>query len=242
MAKVFIGTSGFSYPHWKTVFYPPELHQSEWLRYYAKYFDTVELNVSFYRLPQKKTFESWRKTAGLDFVFAVKGSRFITHVKRLKDCREPVRLFFKEAVGLGEPEKAVILWQLPPRWQVNAERLDLFLKILPSDYRHAFEFRDDSWLNSQVFALLSKSQVAVVFQDFSGWPITDRVTADFVYLRFHGRDKLYSSNYSKKELEGWAKKIRGWKKRGLAVYAYFNNDAMGYAVENARDFKKMVGD
>lgn len=252
MAKVFIGTSGFFYPHWgKGVFYPQDLPQPDWFLYYLRYFDTVELNVSFYRLPKKETFINWRKKAGPKFAFAVKGSRYITHIKRLKDCQEPIKTFFKNAKGIKR-KNDVVLWQLPPRFKVNLERLSQFLKILPknwrprqtgqprSTWRHAFEFRSSTWLTVKVYELLRKYNAAVVFQDNPGWPITEKITANFVYFRFHGKTHLYSSCYTENELKDWAKKIKNWQKKGLDCYAYFNNDALGYAVENAKTLKFLI--
>lgn len=239
MAKVWIGTSGFSYPHWGNgVFYPSDLPQRDWFLYYTKQFDTVELNVSFYRLPKRVTFEGWRKKAGPKFVFAVKGSRYITHIKRLKDCREPIKTFFKNANGIKN-KNDVALWQLPPRFKANPERLAEFIKLLPKNWRHAFEFRSSTWLTVKIYELLRKHNAAIVFQDNPGWPITEEVTADFVYLRFHGKTDLYSSCYTEKELKDWAKKIRNWQKKGLNSYAYFNNDALGYAIENAQALEKL---
>jgi uncharacterized protein YecE (DUF72 family) len=239
MGKVYVGTSGFSYSHWgKGVFYPQDIPQSRWFEYYGQHFDTVELNVSFYRLPKKETFAGWRKRAGKDFVFAVKGSRYITHVKKLKDCQEPVKRFFKNAEGIKNG-KDIVLWQLPPRLKANPKRLTEFLKLLPGEWRHAFEFRDESWLDKEIDKILGKDNIAVVFQDHSQWPMTEKVTADFVYLRLHGKKHLYSSCYTEKELKSWAKKIGGWQKRGIDCYTYFNNDALGYAVENAQTLKKL---
>lgn len=244
--QVFIGTSGFSYPHWgKGIFYPKALSQKDWFEFYCQHFDTVELNVSFYRLPKKETFVNWRKKAGENFVFSIKGSRYITHIKRLKDCQEAVKRFFEAAGGIkagAEAERRdVVLWQLPPRMKVNLERLRGFLKILPKEWRYAFEFRHESWLSKEIFKVLKEYKAAIVFQDFPGWPVTGEVTAGFVYLRFHGKTHLYTSDYSDKELKEWAKKIKKWKREGLDIYAYFNNDALGYAVENAKMLEKLVG-
>lgn len=239
MGKVYIGTSGFSYSHWgKGIFYPKDLSQTKWFEYYCQHFDTVELNVSFYRLPKKEVFVNWQKRAGKDFVFSVKGNRYITHVKKLKDCRESVKRFFQNADGIKNG-KDIILWQLPPRFRANLERLESFLGILPKAWRHAFEFRDESWLNNSIYELLKKRNIAVVFQDYPQWPITKKVTTDFIYLRLHGRKKLYSSCYTENELKNWAKKIRTWTKRDLDVYTYFNNDALGYAIENVQTLKKL---
>lgn len=253
MGKVFIGTSGFFYPHWREVFYPEILPQKDWLLYYTKHFDTVELNVSFYRLPKREVFESWRKKAGDKFVFAVKGWKTITHIKKLKNCQEEIKRFFEVVSVLNTPEvvlrlrhtsgmklKNVILWQLPPSLKFDRERLKNFLAILPKNWRHAFEFRHPSWRNEKTWEILRKHKAAVVFQDYPGWPIFEEITAPFVYLRFHGKESLYSSCYTEKELSDWARKIKNWQKQGLDVYAYFNNDVLGYAVENAKTLESLV--
>jgi len=250
MAKAFIGTSGFSYPHWGNgIFYPKDLPQRKWFEYYCQHFNSVELNVSFYRLPKKEVFAGWRKKAGPDFVFSVKGSRFITHIKKLKDCQEAVKVFFEAADSLQGgtlykvPPYQVVLWQLPPKFQFNPESLESFLKILPKNWRHAFEFRNDSWLNEEVFKLLKSLKnlkCAIVFQDYPDWPMTRKISADFAYIRFHGNRDLYSSEYTEEELKAWASDIRKWLKQGKDVYAYFNNDALGYVVPNAQRLKKLV--
>lgn len=241
MAKIYLGTSGFMYRHWKKVFYPKDLPQRDWFSFYVKKFNTVELNVSFYRLPKKQTFVNWREKAGSSFVFTVKGSRYITHIKKLKEPQEPLKRFFEAADGLRiRGTKDVVLWQLPPRFKVNFERLGDFLKRLPSSWRHAFEFREESWNDTRIFKLLRQYGAAIVIQDYPQWPIIQEVTADFAYLRFHGKPRLYTSAYSKRELGQWAKKMRGWLKKGLDCYAYFNNDALGYAIENARELRALA--
>jgi len=239
MGKIFIGTSGWSYQHWQNVFYPRQLHKVNWLAFYARHFQTVEINVSFYHLPKRKTFTNWRKKVGEKFVFSVKGSRLITHLKRLKDCQEALTLFFQAAEGLKRGND-VILWQLPPAGKFNPERLTAFVKLLPNDWRYAFELRNETWLNEECFQILKKNKMAVVFQDFEYWPQTRRVTADFVYIRLHGKRELYASCYTKKELEDWAKKINNWKKQNLDVYCYFNNDMKGFAIKNARELNKLL--
>lgn len=250
MAKVYIGTSGWQYPHWRKVFYPPNLSQKEWLRYYTKYFDTVEVNATFYHQMRKETFANWRETVGSDFVFSIKGSRFITHIKRLKDCREEVKRFFKAAMvlkrlnlrgGSTSAGKNVILWQLPPNMVFDKLKLKNFLRWLPQGWRQAFEFRNSSWLNDEIYSLLKENNCALVIQDSPDWPTTEVVTADFVYLRFHGRQSLYASCYSDKELDEWSKKVQQWIKKGLDTYGYFNNDAQGYAIQNARALKNLLG-
>ncbi|MFN3467773.1 MAG: DUF72 domain-containing protein, partial [Candidatus Brocadiales bacterium] len=163
-----MGTSGFIYPHWGNgVFYPEGLPQRRWLEYYAEYFDTVELNVAFYRLPTEVAFRSWYKRTPKGFAFALKGSRFITHVKRLKDCQEPLELYFGRARLLKE-KLSVVLWQLPPRYKKDVQRLETFIKFLKpyASYRHAFEFRDASWMSEEVYKLLSEADMALCEADW----------------------------------------------------------------------------
>ena len=254
MPKIFIGTSGFSYKHWQGLFYPQDLRQKDWLRYYAKHFDTVEINATFYRQMKPQTFKKWRAIVDDDFVFSIKASRFITHIKKLKDCQEPLERFMRGIEQLNNAaiqqysnvtmkqwsNRTIVLFQLPPRWQANTERLKDFVKLLPKDFRFAFEFRDKSWLNSKIYKILGGVNCALVIQDSPHWPTSEEITADFTYLRFHGSKKLYSSCYTEKELKSWARKIKNWLKDGLDVYVYFNNDALGYAVENARTLKELV--
>jgi len=242
---VLIGTSGYSYPHWwNGVFFPSDLPQRKWLEFYAECFDTVELNVSFYRLPRKEVFDSWYKRTPRRFSYAVKGSRFITHIKRLKDCKEPLSLFFDHASPLKEKLGAV-LWQLPPRFKFQKERLEEFcvlLSTLPRSklLRHAFEFRDESWLCQEAFRILEEFNFAFCIAHGSSLPLIEKVTSDFIYLRLHGGEVLYGSDYSDKELNQWAKKIEEWKHTGKIVFVYFNNDAYGFAVKNALTLKKIV--
>jgi uncharacterized protein YecE (DUF72 family) len=242
---VLIGTSGYNYPHWwNGVFYPSDLPQRKWLEFYAEYFDTVELNVSFYRLPRKEAFEGWYKRTPKKFSFAVKGSRFITHIKRLKDCREPLSLLLDHASSLKE-KLGVMLWQLPPRFKFQKERLEEFcvlLSTLPRSkfLRHAFEFRDESWFSQEAFKILEQFHFAFCIAHGSGLPLMERVTSDLVYLRLHGGEVLYASNYSDRELNGWAEKIQDWRKKGKIVLVYFNNDAYGFAIKNALTLKKLV--
>jgi len=245
--KIFIGTSGFAYPHWRGIFYPENLPGKDWFLYYVKHFDTVELNVSFYRLPRKEAFASWRKKAGNNFVFAIKGWRMISHIKKLKNCQEEIKKFFEAANGLKSKmlnlkskNYSIILWQLPPSLKLDSFRLANFLAMLPGNWRYAFEFRHPSWGSEKTWEILRKHKAAVVFQDFPGWPVFEEITADFVYLRFHGKESLYSSCYTEKELKDWAKKIKNWQKQGLDVYVYFNNDALGYAIENAKRLKRFA--
>jgi len=243
--RTFVGTSGYNYSHWSDgVFYPGGLSEREWLEYYANFFNTVELNVSFYRLPKRSTFEGWRKRTPEDFTFVVKGSRYITHIKKLKDCGEALNLFFNHVEGLKEKLGAV-LWQLPPNLHINCERLESFCKIIhdlkvSSLTRHSFEFRHRSWFCKEVYSILKKYGFSLCIAHSNYWPYEEVTTSDFVYLRFHGGEILYGSNYSEKELRDWASKARYWMGKGKDIYAYFNNDAHGFAVKNALRFKELL--
>lgn len=243
--RVLIGTSGYSYLHWwNGVFYPLDVPQRRWLEFYAQSFDTVELNVSFYRLPKREAFESWHDRTPENFVFAIKGSRFITHVKKLKNCQEPLALFFDHADGLKEKLK-VVLWQLPARLHVDTERLKDFCNMLkesetPPNTRHAFEFRHESWFDDSVYDILKKYNFSLCVAHSNRWPCEEVTTTDLVYLRFHGGEILYGSNYAEEELQEWAGKARKWLEEGRDIYAYFNNDAYGYAVFNAGRFRELI--
>jgi uncharacterized protein YecE (DUF72 family) len=245
MARVFVGTSGYNYRHWwNGVFYPKALPQKGWLEFYSQFFDTVELNVSFYRLPNRKTFEGWYQRTPGHFLFSVKGSRFITHVKRLKDCREPLETFFEHAQGLKE-KLSVVLWQLPPTFKLNLERVTEFCSLVGDVFaskpaRQVFEFRDGSWFCPEVYGLLKGHNFSLCVAHSSVLPYVERATADFVYIRFHGGESLYGSNYSERELRDWSGRIEGWLKAGLDVYSYFNNDAFGFAVKNALALRELL--
>jgi len=239
MAKAFIGTSGWVYPHWQGFFYPKDLPEKNWLAFYSKSYKSVEINSSFYHSMARKVYEGWNQKVPNDFVFAIKSSRFITHVKKLKDCQEPLERLLDESSGL-EKKRGVILFQLPPRWKADVKRLMSFSASFPKEVRFAFEFRDESWLADDILKILEKKNCALCIQDSPYWPSREVITANFVYLRFHGGRLLYTSNYSDKELSKWAEKIKKWLDQGLDVFAYFNNDAMGYAIENAKTLEEMV--
>jgi uncharacterized protein YecE (DUF72 family) len=240
-----VGTSGYSYRHWKSgVFYPKGTPERIWFEFYAQHFSTVELNVSFYRLPRKETFAKWHARSPEGFVFAVKGSRFITHVKRLAGCDEPVRLFAEHAGQLKE-KLAVILWQLPPSFKADHKRLELFCNLLLSlpvtrKVRHVFEFREASWFERDALNLLKKYNFSLCLAHSPELPYTEEETADFTYLRFHGGEVFHSGSYSHRELNVWASKIRAWLEASKDVYAYFNNDVHGYAVKNALTLRQQV--
>lgn len=235
MAELMVGTSGWHYQHWKDIFYPSDLKTRDWLSFYARHFPTVEINNSFYRLPARETFASWSSNTPEGFTFAVKANRFITHVKRLKDPEEPLSRFFRSAAGLGE-KLGPILFQLPPRWKAVPERLRDFVRCLPPGYRYVFEFRDPSWFLPEIYRVLEDGNCALCAASSPAFPEVRRATADFAFLRFHGGKILYGSKYSLEELAEWAAYARSLLAEGRDVYAYFNNDAYGYALEDARSF------
>lgn len=243
-AKAFIGTSGFTYLHWwGGVFYPQELPQRKWLEFYCESFDTVELNVSFYRVPSQKTFEGWYRRTPRDFGFATKGTRLITHVKKLGDIKETLQ-FFLQRVGVLREKLSVILWQLPPALRMNERKFEEFCKLLSSlsnsSLRHAFEFRHKSWFCPTIYEMLREYNYSLCIAHSSRFPFEEVVTADFVYLRFHGGERLYGSEYSDEELEEWAAKAEGWLGENRDIYAYFNNDAHGFAVQNALKLRELI--
>jgi len=226
-----VGCSGWQYKHWRGDFYPAGLPQTRWLEHYAEHFDTVEINNSFYRLPEAATFLTWRRRVPPGFLYAVKASRYLTHMKKLKDPDDPLDLFFSRARKLG-PTLGPILYQLPPRWPVNLERLRLFLQALPKRRRHAIEFREPTWYNDEVFALLERYRVALCLHDMAGSATGPIEVGPFVYIRFHGPSK-YSGRYDDAALERWAEWLAARAEGGAPVYAYFNNDVGGHAPRDA---------
>jgi uncharacterized protein YecE (DUF72 family) len=234
-----VGTSGWSYDHWRVLFYPEKLTAKDRLRHYAEHFDTVEINSSFYRLPNEKTFQSWRQTVPREFTFAVKASRYLTHLKRLVEPREPFEVFMSRARLLGK-KLGPVLFQLPPRFKARPDRLAGLLKLLPSKRRFAVEFRDPSWFSDETAAMLEGNGVALCIYDMVGVDCPHWVTAPFVYLRLHGTTGKYGGSYPPRELDRWAKEARHWLDEGLDVYVYFNNDASGHAVVNARELARRL--
>lgn len=244
--RVFIGTSGWNYPHWQGRFYPKEIKQKEWLEYYCRYFSTVELNATFYRLPSRDVFEGWRRRTPEGFSFAVKASRSFTHIRRLMAPEENLTRLLDNAIGLGD-KLGLILFQLPPSMEVELERLkalavymerqDIFPKV-----RSVLEVRNVSWLTSDVYRILKEHNWSLCLSDWHGLSVDGPITADFVYIRRHGPGARYSSSYSEEMLKIDAEMIKGWLKEGRDVYIYFNNDAYGYAVKNAMRLKELVED
>lgn len=225
-----VGCSGWQYKHWKGDFYPAELPQSAWLDYYARHFDTVEVNNTFYRLPAEGVLERWRQRTPSGFLFTVKASRFLTHMKKLKDPEEPVERLFSRAFEL-RGKLGPVLYQLPKQMPKNLDRLGAFLQVLPARVKHTIEFRNPSWYDADVMQLLKKHNVALCLHDMAG-SITPRlVTATFTYLRFHGSSGRYAGRYSQEQLANWADWLTSC---GVSAFVYFNNDVGGHAPKDAK--------
>ena len=236
-----IGCSGWNYQHWRNgVFYPPRFAPRRWLGFYAEHFDTVEINMTFYRLPRETAVAKWVEETPPDFLFAVKMSRYVTHIKRLRDLRPSLELFYSRIRPLvGTPKLGPVLWQLPGTFRRDDERLAEALAQLPPG-RHCFEFRHESWFVPEVYELLRAHGVALVIGDTPKRPFqAHELTADWTFIRFHEGTRGRYSNYSKTELEEWARRIEEWAALG-DVYAYFNNDWNGYAVRNGLWLKRRL--
>jgi len=256
MSEFYIGTSGWQYSHWRGDFYPIDLPSAKWLSFYSRYFNSVEVNSSFYRQTKATTFEKWLSQVPNYFVFSIKANRFITHIKRLRNCEEALKIFLVNLAPILKSKNRkrphIILWQLPPTLRKDIKLLVDFLEQLSGNFRCAFEFRHNSWVDKETLkAILSrgKSSTSLVFQDWRDWPdfydFEERVSEllenlPFIYLRFHGKKILYTSSYPKEELAKWGEKMQKWLSEGKDVYAYFNNDAYGYAVENALTLKEIL--
>lgn len=237
--RILIGTSGWSYAHWRKTFYPPDLAGEEWLNFYAARFRTVEINSSFYHLPDAKTLRRWRDAVPAGFLFTVKASRYITHMKKLTDPKGGVSLLLKRMRALGD-ELGPILFQLPPRWRFNPQRLTAFLATLSGEFRYAFEFRDPSWLNNQTYDLLSRHAAAFCIYELGGFLSPKKVTTDIVYLRLHGPGAAYQGCYDARSLSGWAGALSSWATQGRRIHCYFDNDQAGYAAQNAQRLQAML--
>jgi uncharacterized protein YecE (DUF72 family) len=260
--RVRIGTSGWRYPPWRTVFYPKGLPQRRELEYLSRRVSSIEINGSFYSLQRPEYYRAWAAETPDDFVFAVKGARFVTHMKQLRDVRVPVANFLASGVLALGAKLGPVLWQLPPRMRFDAHRLGDFLALLPRTtaaaaalatehderldgrahtetdanrpLRHALEVRHESFRDPVLLALLAAHGVALVVADSAGtWPYLEETTADLVYVRLHGADELYASGYTPQALDAWAAKVRGWRDAGHDVFVYFDNDAKVHAPRDA---------
>ncbi len=235
--RIYIGTSGWNYDHWKEVFYERGYPKSKWLQFYAKHFSSVEVNATFYRSMHAKTFEKWHNNTPAGFKWAVKANRYITHIKRLNNVAEPLERFFDDVKALKE-KLGPILFQLPPTLAFNEVVFHAFCKELPDNRRYTLEARHPSWLGEKALASLKTHHIALCISDTAGrYPYLEAVTSNFIYIRLHGSKELYASEYSEDELNNWAKKIKQWNKD---TYVYFDNDAEGHAPKNALRLKQLL--
>jgi uncharacterized protein YecE (DUF72 family) len=241
MAPVRIGCSGWNYRSWAGDFYPRGCPPRRWLEHYATVFDTVEVNNTFYRLPKRDAVARWVEQTPPGFLFTVKSSQFLTHMKRLTDMEQGVQRLWERLEPLLEsPKMGPVLWQLPESFKRDDERLAHALERLPPGH-HAFEFRDPGWFAADVLALLREHDVALAIGDRPDRPWQPHeITADFTLVRFHHGARGRRGNYSDSELQAWARRIAGWRDAGTAVFAYFNNDWEGFAPRNARRLQQLV--
>lgn len=239
MPQVHVGTSGWHYQHWKGPFYPPDIPAVGMLGYYVERFGTVEINNSFYRLPTDAAVKNWVKQTPKDFLFALKASRYITHMKKLLDPEASTFKFFKMARGFGK-KLGPILFQFPSAWQANEDRLSSFLSELPSNRRYAFEFRHPSWHNERIYRTLERFKAAVCIFDIGGYQSAIEVTTDLVYVRLHGPGNAYQGKYTKASLKDWAQRVDEWISQSRDVFIYFDNDQAGYAAQNALELKYLI--
>ena len=238
MARILIGTSGWHYASWRGPFFPADVRIKDQLSYYADQFDTTELNGVFYRTPTPEAVTAWREQTGPDFVFAWKASKFITHWKRLSDRSDNSLELLEDRISLLRGKAGPILFQLPPQWPVDQQRLESFFEVLPRRRRYAFEFRNPTWNTAPVYDLLAKHNAALCIFDLAGVQSPIEVTAEFTYIRLHGPGGKYQGSYDERTLRAWAKRIQHW---GLkAAYVYFDNDQVGYAPKNAARLREIL--
>lgn len=234
--NIHIGTSGWSYKHWKNDFYPASVKQKDWLSYYTDHFDITEINGSFYRLPSEETITNWMNTVPENFLFCPKFSRYLTHMKKLRDPEEPLERFFNIFKPM-QKQMGPVLLQLPPMLRFDYDIADYFFRLLSRNYgkyQYVIEVRHPTWLQDEALTLLAKYEIGIVIsQSGNRFPYTEMITATNIYVRFHGPEALYASTYSDTDLQHFAKKFRQWRKEGHQVWAFFNNDIHGYAPKDA---------
>ncbi|HEY9732001.1 MAG TPA: DUF72 domain-containing protein [Drouetiella sp.] len=241
-ARAWIGTSGWEYKHWSKRFYPTDIAPKEHLPFYARHFCTTEINNSFYKLPSVETYEKWASEVNPDFLFSVKASRYLTHMKKLKDADDPWHRIAGTSSALKD-KLGPILLQFPANWKKNTERLSEFLNIAFADKATpmlAFEFRDESWFEKDIIKLLEEFNCALCIVDSPDFVRKEIITASFTYIRYHGRQTLYASKYTSRQLHVEAAKISKWLEKTTTVFAYFNNDAQAFAVKNAQELNDLL--
>jgi uncharacterized protein YecE (DUF72 family) len=239
LAQIRIGCSGWMYTHWRGAFYPQKLAVRNWFDFYAEHFDTVEINNSFYRLPKAETFDTWRVQAPPGFAYAVKANRFLTQAKKLKDCEEPLERMMTPFRHL-QSALGPILYQLPPRFRLNLDRLERFLELIPKDVTNVFEFREKSWFVDEVFTMLDRHGASFCAHDMPGLETPRLATGSVAYVRFHGGEGKYWGRYPDERLLDWADWIVDQARQSRKVWAYFNNDIDGHAVQDALTLKAMI--
>jgi len=232
-----IGTSGWNYDHWREAFYPRDLSTGKWFDFYSRRFETVEINNTFYHQPDDATYDHWRDQAPRGFRYAVKANRYITHMKKLKDPREPLERFYAGARRL-KSFLGPVLFQLPPHWGKNLDRLETFCSSLSGDLLHAMEFRERDWLDDDVYQLLNRYGVCLCVHDMLPRH-PRRVTGGAVYVRFHGASEPYGGRYGKSRLRAWSRWLKDVADE-RDVYAYFNNDAEAAAVRDAETLRELM--
>ncbi len=238
MPEVRIGTSGWSYEHWKDNFYPKGLKSRDWLKFYGDVFSTVEINNTFYHMPSESAVQNWHSQVPHEFLFSIKASNYITHIKRLQSCEESVQFLYKRLEGL-KSKLGPILFQLPPSFRANLERFNDFIKCLDKKHRHVFEFRHESWYIPEIYDLMSKHKIALCITDLNGTLSPEEITTDFTYIRLHGPHTAYQGFYTPSQLRTWKKKIEAWSSH-LSVYCYFDNDEKGFAIQDAKKLQKLL--
>lgn len=236
--EVRIGTSGWSYEHWKENFYPSNLKPIDWLNYYANVFPTVEINTTFYHTPKLSTVKHWSEIVPKDFLFSIKINRYITHQKKLNDCKNSLDIFYKSIQKLNA-KIGPILIQLPPSFKNNKERLLEFIRLLKKKYCYTFEFRHKSWFCDEIYEILKENKIALCITDLNGKQSPEVVTADFIYIRLHGPKHAYSGSYGPAKLKIWKKKIENFSQTS-SVYCYFDNDEKGYAIQDAKFLQDLL--
>lgn len=238
-ARLFIGTSGWHYRHWHGPFYPKGTKAADQLGFYARHFDTVEVNGTFYRLARPEVCRVWREQTPDGFLFACKGSRYLTHMKRLKETSQGIARFYGPLAELRD-KLGPVVFQLPERFKPDVARLADFLDAQPHGQRIAFEFRNPDWFRPEVLRVLEQRDVALCLYDFAGRQSPVEVTASFVYARLHGPGGAYQGSYDDRALKGWAERLRGWTADGRDAYCYFDNDDSGFAPKNALRLKELL--
>lgn len=243
--QIHIGTSGWSYKHWKGNFYPEKLRQASWLLHYAQFFDTTEINSSFYRLPSEETVFKWADTVPADFLFCPKFSRYLTHLKKLREPEEPLERFFT-VFEAKKKKMGPVLFQLPPMLQFHYDIAEHFFKLLErkcKGYEFVLEVRHPTWLQEDSLTLMAKYNIGLVIsQSGNRFPYSEMITAKNIYVRFHGPAELYASSYTDNDLRGFADKFNQWTNEGHHVWAFFNNDIHGYAPIDAQRLIKMCNE